>query len=66
MLATVVGFVLAATDNASSWNTLLGLAAFLIFCFAIYTIVVKREVGWGLFLIFVAALVGPGGMSLLT
>ena len=56
--------VLAATD-ANTWNTLLGLAAIVLFIVGVIKII-QREVWFGIALIVLAFLIGPGGISLLS
>lgn len=58
-----VSQILAATDSATI-NFILWLIAVACVIYGVYTIFVRKLVGWGIALIIIGLLVGPGGVSL--
>lgn len=64
MLATILAAT--AANGSEAWHTILWLAAAALVIYGIYTILVRKAVGLGIFLILLGLLIGPGGVSLLS
>lgn len=60
----MVGFCGQGTGQRSGMATLLWILAVILVIAGIYVIIARRDILWGIVLIVVGLLVGPGGVSI--